>query len=142
MYDDKKNLILKNCGIGPAIITEIVFIRNGKKANNIKELLDFSYKFKFDTYWSFREEKYYLAPGQKYKILELTKDNLSIKSNPNGEYFDKDKSAEIMHEYEKQLREIRIEMVYTDIFNNQQYTNDKSKKMGKSYIRTFGDLPD
>jgi hypothetical protein len=110
-----KRVELFNAGIGTAIINEVILSKNGKSVKSLRELFDLPAKVKWDSYWTFEQNKYYLPAGKSFHLVELSDKNLAEQG------FNKIEIDNIMDIWQQQLKGIEIEILYEDIFGKNSY---------------------
>ena len=114
VYENSRGILLKNAGLGTAVITKIVFRRGNKESRFLPELMYFDEEFKWNTYWKFGTSDYYLSPGESFTLLKLTMERL------NKDGFSQNQSSNIMRSFRNQLNEVSIYVEYDDILGNKQ----------------------
>src|SRR5262245_61258198 len=64
-FINKKAVTLHNYGVGTAVITAISFSKGDKREKvSLVSLFDLGQNVVWDYFWNFREDRYYVQPGQ------------------------------------------------------------------------------
>jgi hypothetical protein len=114
-FVDRKAITLCNYGLGTAIITKITFQKNElTEQNALFKLFNFGQEIVWDYYWIFREEKYYVQPGQRIKLLELSQKGLA------EDGLEKDQIKALLDSFQQQMQGVTITLECSDVFGNQQ----------------------
>jgi hypothetical protein len=114
-----KRIELFNAGIGTAIINKVVLSKNGKSVKSLHELFNLPAKVKWDSYWTFEQNKYYLSAGKSFYLVELSEKNLAEQS------FNKIEIENIMNVWQQQMEGIEIVILYEDIFGKNSYKYER-----------------
>jgi hypothetical protein len=116
---DFKRIELFNAGIGTAIINKVALSKNGKSVKSLHELFELPNKIKWDSYWTFEQNKYYLSAGKSFHLVELSEKNLMDQG------FNKTEISNILDLWQKQMDGIKIEILYEDIFGKNSYKYER-----------------
>jgi len=116
--DDDTSLILKNVGMGSAIITSVLFEKNRSKNTNIVSLLSIN-ESKFSEHRDFLQDEYGLYPKETLVLCKLRKSDFKIKDYDTA-----------VKQLKEDLKDISVTIEFKDIFDKKQ--NDK--EIDFSYI--------
>jgi len=116
---DFKRIELFNAGIGTAIINKVVLSKNSNSVKSMHELFDLPGEVKWDSYWTFEQNKYYLSAGKSFHLVELSEKNLAEQG------FNKVEIKNILETLQKQMEGIKIEILYEDIFGKNSYKYER-----------------
>jgi len=72
----RRNVILVNRGIGPAVVTSFVMKKGDKSVQNMKDLFDIGDDRLWARWRRLPREKFVLSPGQEIVLVRLTKEYL------------------------------------------------------------------
>ncbi len=105
---------LQNDGLGTAVITKINFIKNEKSALNLADLFEFKTKVIWDNFYVFSNSNFFLRAGEDVTLINLTVDSLKQQGYKDLE------TAQIMKDFDSQLKSITIQIEYEDLLGNEQ----------------------
>lgn len=110
-YINKKAIILKNSGIGPAIIKYAIFKKNGYSTNEIVKLFDL--KINWETFLNLPNGTS-INPQEEMTLILETKEHLMFQGYSDNE------AINLLEEWQKQKSGININIEYEDIYGNSQ----------------------
>lgn len=116
----ENRIVLCNIGLGPAVITNIEFSRDGKKLgySNLVGKITFRTLAGYFNSWesakSFDSEKSYLEAGERINLIEVSAGYLSKKGFTAAEI------DSLLYAWVKQMVGLTIKITYEDVFGNRQ----------------------
>jgi hypothetical protein len=114
-FINNKAVTLHNYGIGTAVITGISFSKGSKVEKvSLVNLFSLAENVAWDYFWNFRQDRYYVQPGQDIVLVKLTEENLM------NQGFDQQEAEQILETWQKQMDGISIQINYEDILSNPQ----------------------
>lgn len=113
-FADNKGIVLLNAGIGTAVITNIVFSKDGKTARSVSHLFDLPDGIRWNNSWYFRPRKHYLSAGKSIDLVRLTASNLMRQGVSDSEV------ARVLVAWQDQMPGISINIKYEDVMGNKQ----------------------
>jgi hypothetical protein len=111
-FTDNTGVVLLNCGLGTAVIDEIVFTRGDKASTSLPPLFDLPSSLVWDQFWEFRPRKYYLAADKRIDLIRLT----ASKLRESG--FSEEAIADILESWQDQMPGISVRIRYEDVLGN------------------------
>jgi len=114
-FTNHKAVTLHNYGVGTAVLTGISFAKgNNVDSLSLVNLFHFSEKVIWDYFWSFRQRKLYVQPGQDVVLVKLTEEHLA------GQGFDEATIRKMLDAWQEQMDGITVYITYEDILGNLQ----------------------
>jgi len=112
---NERSVTLSNEGLGTAIITEIVFTKDGRQSNRaLPSVLNLNIRFEWDFLREFGERGCYLRAGQSVQLASLSIACLMEQGLPNATV------GEILRTVDAQLRGLEISINFEDVLGNRQ----------------------
>jgi hypothetical protein len=109
-YQDLKSIILRNDGVGPAVVTTATFTKNGRSTNRLVEL--------FDVPIPVWEMFTAVSPG---RVVPPQGEIVLVKQSLNhllGQGIDASQGRDILKDWQSQRRGIEIRVEFEDIYGN------------------------
>jgi hypothetical protein len=110
-FEDKKSVSLINYGLGPAVITETKFYKNGNESREIEDLFDWPYDGHFN-FSSFGPLPTYVGKDEKMILAEMTSKRVKQKNYSNR--------RKIMEVWTNNINGTQITIAYEDILGEKQ----------------------
>jgi hypothetical protein len=111
-YQNERTVTLRNCGLGPAAITDVEFTKDDHTTRNLARL--FELPVAWDTFYGFRHRTYYLSAGDKITLLGISDTGLESRGVPGDEVLS------LLSELREQMRGVTVRLAYTDVFGTVQ----------------------
>lgn len=109
-----KAVTLSNFGQGAALIQDVNLKRGANSVRNLADLFKFDQGIVWVNYWTFEQGIRPLAPGDSIKLVEISEKTLKDFEET------KDCATEVLKNWENQLTEMEVDIVYTDIRGKQR----------------------
>jgi len=111
---NNKGVRLTNVGLGTAVITDIVFVKNGKQEKSLRKLFGIPETFPLDSHWSFGPYNYHLPPGDSFGLIGISAERL------RKERFTKNKAQNFLDNLQENILGMTIKICYEDVLGNKQ----------------------
>jgi hypothetical protein len=117
-YVDLKSIILRNDGMGPAVITSAIFTKGGKSTSRLVELFNLDIPY-WETYAPISPGRVVPSQGE-IVLIKQSLDHL------RGQKIERTKGLAILEELQTQQSGIHLRIEFEDIYGNaiQAYERD------------------
>jgi len=113
--DGEHSIILRNYGLGPAVIESVHFYKNGKELKDLRSALANLPSYTTSTIGTHS----YIQKDQEIYLAEITSDKLEQKN------YNKTQIHEIIESFRERLNEITIKIAYEDVLGENQTALDR-----------------
>ena len=111
-----KLVVLKNDGLGTAMVKRIRFTRDNDSVLNLADLFRFDRPVVWDNFYVFADGDFFLPAGEQVTLVNLTSQGLRQQG------FEQAEIADLMSDFDRQMRGIHIVIDYEDLLGNPQQT--------------------
>lgn len=125
-YANRKAIILRNVGVGPAVITSATFSKEGKPTNNVVELFEELPIPYWETYINLPDGT--VLPAQEDSILVLQTSRHLMDADVQGVEITKERALEILEQWDEIKSGIHASIKYEDVLGNTQNAVDLTLK--------------
>ena len=117
-YTNQKAIILRNVGIGPAVITNATFSKDGKATNNVVDLFEELPIPYWETYLNLPPGT--VVPAQEDAILLLQTSEHLMDAHLQEVEITRDEALEILRQWDNRKTGIQVSIEYKDVLGNPQ----------------------
>ena len=111
---DRKGVILRNSGLGAAVITKVEFRKGERLSRNLAELLKFNIRVKWENFFDFGEAVHFLKAGESKVLAAISLRNLTKQGLTTGQ------SIALLEDYEQEISGLSVLVEYEDVLGNPQ----------------------